>query len=196
MFQTTHPFTVDTPVDLAKVRFLIVDSEGEMRSIYRTILKNLGASYIDEATDSVGAINLLCGRSPNVVILEHYLTPCSGIELTEFIRTSPASPNPFVPIVMVAAGATIGMVRQARDAGVSEFLAKPLTARTFCDRIAAVLSNMRTFVKARSFVGPDRRRHRLDTFMGRERRTHQPTAVKVPTKFVIPPGELLMVDAA
>lgn len=196
MFQSTHSLTAAAPVGLGSVRFLIVDSESEMRSIYRTILKNLGAGAVDEAADSVNAVNLVCAANPDVVILEHQVTPCSGIEVAKFIRSSPTSPNPFIPILMVAANATLKKVEQARDAGVTEFLAKPLTARNFCSRVGAVLANTRPFVRTKTFFGPDRRRHHDDELVGRDRRVCLPPLAKVPSKYAVMAGELLLMDAA
>jgi two-component system chemotaxis response regulator CheY len=46
----------------------------------------------------------------------------------------------------------------ARDAGITEFLAKPVSATLIYRRIAAMVENPRDFVETGSFFGPDRRR--------------------------------------
>ena len=46
----------------------------------------------------------------------------------------------------------------ARDAGVSGFIKKPISARLLFDRISNVLTDTRLFVRSVDFFGPDRRR--------------------------------------
>ena len=49
-------------------------------------------------------------------------------------------------------------VHEARNAGVDEFLAKPVDARRLLDRIVAAVARSRPFVESEAYVGPDRRR--------------------------------------
>jgi two-component system chemotaxis response regulator CheY len=49
-------------------------------------------------------------------------------------------------------------IREARDAGITEFVAKPFTIKQICDRIVAIVEKPRDFVLAPQFKGPDRRR--------------------------------------
>jgi len=49
-------------------------------------------------------------------------------------------------------------VERARDAGVTEFLIKPVTPRGLFLRIQEVIERPRPFVKSPAFIGPDRRR--------------------------------------
>ena len=57
-----------------------------------------------------------------------------------------------------------------RDAGVTEFVAKPISASALCARIEAVLLRPRDFVRAPAFVGPSRRRRDDADHNGPERR--------------------------
>ena len=61
-------------------------------------------------------------------------------------------------------------VIEARDAGVNEFIAKPLTAKALIDRMRSVINNDRHWVKCSSFTGPDRRRRKNDSYAGPFRR--------------------------
>jgi two-component system chemotaxis response regulator CheY len=58
--------------------------------------------------------------------------PVDGLAFIRWIRTSTASPNPYVPVIMMTGHATQRTLNDARMAGVTEFLAKPLTARGSC----------------------------------------------------------------
>ena len=51
---------------------------------------------------------------------------------------------------------------KARDAGVNEFLVKPISANTLFERIEALIERPRPFVRLEGFFGPDRRRKSSD----------------------------------
>jgi len=61
-------------------------------------------------------------------------------------------------------------VVEARDAGVHEFLAKPLSAKGLYSRIRSIIERPRPFVRAGQYFGPDRRRRDNPSYMGGERR--------------------------
>ena len=61
-------------------------------------------------------------------------------------------------------------VETARDAGVSSFLAKPMSAQSLFKRLASLVEDQRPFIRCTDFFGPDRRfRHNPD-FGGQDRR--------------------------
>ena len=61
----------------------------------------------------------------------------------------------------------------ARDAGVTEFLAKPITAQNLFARITEILERPRAFVRCNGYFGPDRRRHEIENYMGPWRRADE-----------------------
>jgi hypothetical protein len=61
-------------------------------------------------------------------------------------------------------------VVEARDAGVTEFLAKPIAAKSLYERILSVVLNPRSFIQTKSYFGPDRRRNVHSNYAGPERR--------------------------
>jgi DNA-binding response OmpR family regulator len=58
----------------------------------------------------------------------------------------------------------------ARDAGVTEFLTKPISAKALYQRILNVVANPRPFIKTKTYFGPDRRRNVNASYAGPERR--------------------------
>jgi hypothetical protein len=61
-------------------------------------------------------------------------------------------------------------VIKARDAGVTEFLAKPISAKALYNRILHIILNPRPFIKTETYFGPDRRRNVNAKYSGPERR--------------------------
>jgi DNA-binding response OmpR family regulator len=74
------------------------------------------------------------------------------------IRNDTNSDNPFVPVIMVTAHGEADRVIEARDAGMTEYLTKPISAKGLYQRIASIVESERPFVRVSDFFGPDRRR--------------------------------------
>jgi len=98
------------------------------------------------------------------------MKPIDGIAFTQEVRLSHKSPNPYVPIIMITGHTERHRVEAARDAGVTEFLAKPITAQNLFLRIAEIIERPRPFVRAGAYFGPDRRRRRDENYRGPWRR--------------------------
>jgi two-component system chemotaxis response regulator CheY len=62
------------------------------------------------------------------------------------------------------------VVDAARDAGINEFLVKPITANSLFSRIAKIVEQPRAFVRCESYFGPDRRRRNIESYAGPWRR--------------------------
>jgi len=106
----------------------------------------------------------------DLVITDWLENPDMGIKLTEMIRKNKNSPNAYVPIIMTAGSAHYKRVVKARDAGISDYVVKPFSARLFASRITRVIEDRRPFVESEDFLGPDRRRKQDLEYDGEERR--------------------------
>jgi CheY-like chemotaxis protein len=62
-------------------------------------------------------------------------------------------------VIMLTAHGEKEDVELARDAGVTEYVVKPFTAKTLFDRIVWLVENPRSFIFSKGYVGPERRRH-------------------------------------
>ena len=160
---------------LANIKFLVVDDNAFMRTIIRRILATLGVQEIREANDGAEALKALQTWPADIVLLDWEMTPFDGIEFTQMVRHDHDTINTFLPIIMVSAHSEYWRISAARDAGVTEFLVKPISAKSLFARIRNVIENPRPFVNAPGFFGPDRRRN--DKAHAKERREHDPDAV-------------------
>jgi CheY-like chemotaxis protein len=166
-------------IRLNRVVFMIVDDNMYMRQLVRRVLRGLGVSTIREALDGSEALTKMRDEVPDVLVTDWVMDPMDGIELTRYIRKSPESPNPYMPIIMMTGFAERTRVFTARDVGVNEFLVKPVSAQTLFSRISAVIERPRQFVRIGDFFGPDRRRKK-DEFSGDDRRGKEPRPVGQP----------------
>ena len=93
-----------------------------------------------------------------------------GVEFTRNVRTGASSRNVYLPITMMTSHSALCRIVEARDAGVTEFIAKPINAQTLCARISSVIGRPRPFVRSAAFFGPCRRRRTDAGYAGEERR--------------------------
>jgi two-component system, chemotaxis family, chemotaxis protein CheY len=156
---------------LSSVRLLVVDDNQHMRAIISTVLKGIGVRQVRECWDGAEALDALRKWPADVVITDYHMAPIDGIEFTRLVRNAADSPNPFIPIIMLTGYAERTLVMEARDAGVTEFIAKPLTAQALVDRLGAVVFRPRSFVRTSRYFGPDRRRRDDPSYDGPLRRS-------------------------
>jgi two-component system chemotaxis response regulator CheY len=161
--------------NLSQLDFLIVDDNQNMRSLVRTILNNLGVKNIHEASGAPEALDMMRQFRTDILILDWRMEPVDGIAFTKQLRTDPQSPNRFVPIVMLTAHSQKHRVNEARDAGVNEFVVKPVSARALYARIRSLIGTPREFVETATYFGPDRRR-KAAAFEGPDRRVSAKSA--------------------
>jgi len=152
------------------LRALIVEDNGHMRLLLRALLGVVGLTDIMEANDGAAALALLRQNQYDIVFSDMSMKPMDGLSFTRAVRGDRSSPNPFVPIVMITGHTERQRVEQARDAGVTEFLAKPITAQSLYSRIAEIVERPRPFVRCEDFFGPDRRRREQEHYSGPCRR--------------------------
>lgn len=169
-----------------RISLLIADPSKYMRSLFVGLARSYGFRTIYEAADGASALAHMRERHIDIVLIDGPMEPMDGYEFTRTVRTSPETPNPFLPIIMVSAHTEVGQVKRARDAGVTEFLAKPISAKTLLVRFCSVIDHQRAFVRSAKFVGPDRRRHTDQAFQGKERRG-VPRAAEPPPEAEAPP---------
>lgn len=161
-----------------RLKILVVDDNQHMRKLVVTILQAFGAVQIYEAVSGEQAWAILRDANPDVVFLDWQMDGMNGLEFARMVRSSPQSPNPFIPIIMLTGHTHIDHVRQARDAGVNEFLAKPVSVKAILTRLISVIEHPRPFVRTKSYFGPCRRRRGGDEYRGQERRnTGEATAL-------------------
>src|SRR6202166_3085287 len=157
-------------IDFNRLRFLVIDNNAHMRRILRTLLHSFGTREVYEAEDGASGLEAFMHFIPDIVVADWAMPIFDGLELTQMIRQPGANPNPYVPIIMLTGHSEKKRVVTARDAGVTEFLAKPISAKSLYERILNVVANPRPFIRSKTYFGPDRRRNTGNAYIGPERR--------------------------
>jgi two-component system, chemotaxis family, chemotaxis protein CheY len=166
---------------LEKLRFLLVDDNQHMRAIVATILKGVGVRQIREAMDGAEALQVLRDWRPDIAVVDFKMSPLDGVQFTKLVRNAPDSVDRFLPIIMLTGFAERHRVFEARDAGVTEIVVKPVTARSLLDRINTVIYHPRPYIRSPDYFGPCRRRRNDPSYKGPFRRTGEADSAEPPT---------------
>tara|TARA_B100000315_G_C14407342_1_gene509342 strand:- start:167 stop:778 length:612 start_codon:yes stop_codon:yes gene_type:complete len=162
-------FRIMENYDLQNLKILVVDDYAPMRKLLFSLLRELGMNNLSQSSNGREALKSLNETEPDLIITDALMEPMDGLEFTRKIRGGEAEIDPFIPIIMVSGQTEMSFILKARDAGVTEFLAKPISARSVYLRICGVISNPRSFIRTDAFFGPDRRRQ-ASVFTGDDRR--------------------------
>jgi two-component system, chemotaxis family, chemotaxis protein CheY len=154
--------------DLLKI--LLVEDNHYMRILLAEILRAIGVVRIYEANDGAEGLQMMRDFPIDLVMTDLSMQPLDGIDFVRLLRNSPDSPNQLAPVIMVTGHSTFARVNEARDAGVNEFLTKPLTARGVIERLHEAIEHPRPFVRSGDYFGPERRRRIDPTYKGPRRR--------------------------
>lgn len=157
-------------IDFHRLKFLVIDDNAHMRRIVRQLLHGFGSREILDAEDGAAGLEVFAAQKPDIVITDWAMPVYDGIEFTKAIRNSDSPVTRFVPIIMLSGHSEKRRVVEARDAGVTEFLTKPVSAKSLYERILSVVLAPRPFIKTKDYFGPDRRRTVNAKYAGPERR--------------------------
>jgi AmiR/NasT family two-component response regulator len=152
------------------LRVVIVDPD-PIRSraeMIRSVLMLFNVSMIRDANDVERLFVRLKEFPADLAITA--LAPGATAALARAVRRNPASPNPALPIIAVSDPMSPQELVRVRDAGVTEVLVHPITAKALAARVEQAMQRPRPFVKEAGFVGPDRRRRAPDGYKGPDRR--------------------------
>ena len=155
---------------LEALRVLVADDNQHMRAILVVMLNSFGIKAIREVKDGSDGIEALRRWPADLAVVDFQMEPVDGVAFTRMVRTAPDTPNPYLSIIMLTGHSEMSRVTEARDAGVNEFIVKPLTAKALVDRINACIYRQRPFIRSANYFGPDRRRKDDPYFGGPWRR--------------------------
>lgn len=168
---STKTSVKNLPALLQKVTVLVVDPDPPIANIIKHVLGSLGFGNIIIEHDSRAAAQIFAENTIDFIITDFDTDPPEdGEDFISFVRNSPESPNPYVPIILLTGHTERQDIETARDQGVTEIAAKPFTAKTLCDRIIRVIENPRSFIITKRYTGPDRRRKEESLPAGKGRR--------------------------
>lgn len=150
----------DQRYKFGKVNILIADSDERAAEIVKDILSAFGFRRIDIVTTGEDALKILKTRKVDLLLCEMNLGSVDGLALIRSVRA--LHTHTFLthdlPIIMLTGRAGREQVQAARDAGVTEFVAKPFSAQTISRRLIEIIDAPREYIDTPTYKGPNRRR--------------------------------------
>ncbi len=116
---------------------LVVDDYKTMVRIISNLLKQIGFTDIDGASDGDEAFEKIQYKAYNLIISDWNMEPVTGIELLRRVRAEPMISK--TPFIMVTAESKAQNVIEAKRAGVSSYIVKPFNAQTLRLKIDAAM---------------------------------------------------------
>jgi two-component system chemotaxis response regulator CheY len=119
------------------MQILIVDDYKTMLRIISNLLKQIGFSNIDEATDGGSALGKLREKSYGLIISDWNMEPMTGLQLLKEVRADEKLKA--TPFIMITAESKTENVIAAKAAGVNNYIVKPFNAETLKKKMSSVI---------------------------------------------------------
>lgn len=123
---------------LKSKKILIVDDEAFMRSVLSGIVKHMGFTDVSEARDAKSALEMLSAKPFDVCFCDWEMPGMSGLEFYSKVRENEELKN--LAFIMITGHTASEKVKEAIDAGIKEYIAKPFNENVIRKTLVKVLS--------------------------------------------------------
>lgn len=117
------------------MKVLIIDDSMVMRNIHKNALKAMGIKEEEmfEAEDGQRALDIAKSQKIDLFLVDWNMPKLDGLELLKRLRTNLDYSS--TPIIMITSEAAKYNVMEAIEAGVTNYIVKPVTEKTFIEKI-------------------------------------------------------------
>jgi CheY-like chemotaxis protein len=168
--------------DWGALRLLIVGGKTHTAQTLRTVMGIVGIRDVTIASDSGAALELLRNQKYAAVFCDENTAPIKQMPFSRAARHAAGVLNPMIPIFLVSSTPRRRLIEAERDRGISDVIARPVSAATIIRKLRLALERPRSFIKAGEYFGPDRRGETRPPFGGNDRRDRAARKVKVNAK--------------
>jgi two-component system cell cycle response regulator DivK len=113
-------------IDKHKLTILVVDDDETNLTLARALLEADGFAVVT-AIDAMSTFDVLKDVDPALILMDIQLPGMDGWELTRRLKKNIATSH--IPVIALTAYGKTGDAERAREAGFSEFIAKPVSTR-------------------------------------------------------------------
>jgi two-component system chemotaxis response regulator CheY len=119
---------------------MLIDDSKTMRNIQKSVLKQLGYTEIEEASDGQDALSKISAFNPDLCLVDWNMPNMDGLAFVKAFRQQ----NKTTPLIMVTTEAMKPRVIQAINAGINSYIVKPFTPELLSERITDTLAKCGT----------------------------------------------------
>jgi len=117
-------------------KFLVVDDFTSMRRIIRTVLKQIGYIYVEEAENGLVAQGKLNVTDFDFIICDWNMPEMDGLSFLTAVRANDETKH--IPVLMVTAEAKKENIVAAAQAGANGYVVKPFTSLTLSEKVTTI----------------------------------------------------------
>ncbi len=141
----------DSQRELASCRVLLIDDAPPTLSLLRGILRNLGVLELQSYAKAEQALAVLESGEykADLVLIDGIAGPLDGCSFTQTLRQATRPDMRMLPVVIVTGRTTEQEVRAAIEAGVSDYIVKPVSLDTVRRKLVGVMKDPRSLRERR-----------------------------------------------
>lgn len=113
---------------------LIIDDSSYMRSLINETLSHEGYNIVGMAVDGESAIDLALQLHPDIITLDQVLPDMTGMDILRALRQAGLEST----IIVVSAVGQQSTIKEALDAGASDYIVKPFSRKELIEAIQKV----------------------------------------------------------
>ena len=121
-----------------QAQILIVDDNEMNLKVAKGLLQPLQMN-IDTASSGKTAIEMVQLKKYHIVFMDHMMPVMDGVETTQKMRALDDAYIQTMPIIALTANAVMGARENFKEAGMNDFVAKPIELKDICSKIRAWL---------------------------------------------------------
>ena len=125
----------EASASICRKKILIIDDQADVRRVLTITLRHMGYETC-EAADAGAGIRMSLRENPDLIVMDLSLPDSSGLETAKRIKEN--SRTSHIPIVACSGWESDEILAQAAEAGIVEFLAKPISP----ELLAAVIEKL------------------------------------------------------
>ena len=137
------------------LRVLMVAEADDERARLRMMLQKVGITSTQSAS-ATGALDGAIAMKPDLIVIDS-ADDNAALAVIKHIRRSSDQRVARTPALLLTSSTDRSYIEKARDLGLDAMLLKPVISTMLRQRIDAITSDMRRFVRNRSYIGPCRR---------------------------------------
>jgi two-component system chemotaxis response regulator CheY len=124
----------------SEITILIVDDENTSKQLMRHHLYTLGFSKVLEAGDGESALKVLCDQKVDMIITDWNMPNLNGVGFFQSLQSDPSLKK--IPFLMTSVEGEKEKITEAIQAGIRNYIIKPVYAETLNAKIVQMLPNL------------------------------------------------------
>ena len=130
-----HSVSSEFGYDLKSVRLLVAEDNAVNQRLLVRLLEKQGCA-VDVVSSGAEALHRCCRTKYDLILMDCHMPVMDGYEATRQIRMREKENGAYTPIIAITANAMSGELDRCREAGMDDYLSKPINSAVLFECIA------------------------------------------------------------